>query len=117
MALARHAGDPLTESAALDQLTSVQLARGEARAAAASALRRIELLAPLQATAASGMEFYDAFCMATECAIASGDLQVARHLAECVRDLPSHREEAHLTTARLIVVTALAGGWMSAHPG
>ena len=111
MALARHAGDPLTESAALDQLTSVQLARGEARAAAASALRRIELLAPLQATAASGMEFYDAFCMATECAIATGDLQVARYLAECVRDLPSHREEAHLTTARLMVVTALAGGW------
>ena len=35
MALARHAGDPLTESAALDQLTSVQLARGEARGSAA----------------------------------------------------------------------------------
>ncbi len=111
MALARLAGDPLTESAALDQLTSVQLANGEARAAAASALRRIELLAPSQATAASGLEFYDAFCMATECAIATGDLQVARHLAECVRDLPSHREEGHLTTARLMVVTALAGGW------
>ncbi len=111
MSLARHAGDPLTESAALDQLTSAQLARGEAHAAAASALRRIELLAPVQATAASGMEFYDAFCMATECAIATGDLQVARQLAECVRDLPSHREEGHLATGRLIVVTALAGGW------
>jgi hypothetical protein len=46
MTLARQAGDPLTESAALDQLTSVQLARGEVRAAAASALRRTELLAP-----------------------------------------------------------------------
>jgi hypothetical protein len=38
--LARRAGDPLTESAALDELTSVQLARGEIRGALASALRR-----------------------------------------------------------------------------
>jgi predicted ATPase/DNA-binding CsgD family transcriptional regulator len=111
MTLACRAGDPLAESAALDQLTSVQLARGEVRAAAASALRRTELLAPLQATAAAGMEFYDAFCMATECAIAAGDLRGARGLAEHVRDLPSHREEGHLTTARLIVVTALADDW------
>ena len=111
MTLACRAGDPLAESAALDQLTSVQLARGEVRSAAASALRRTELLAPLQATAAAGMEFYDAFCMATECAIAAGDLRGARGLAEQVRDLPSHREEGHLATARLIVVTALAGDW------
>jgi predicted ATPase/DNA-binding CsgD family transcriptional regulator len=53
MDLARQAGDPLAESAALDQLTSVQLARGEVRAAAASSLRRTELLAPLQTTAAA----------------------------------------------------------------
>ena len=46
--LARRVGDPLTESAALDQLTAVQLARGELRAAAASALRRTELLAPMR---------------------------------------------------------------------
>jgi predicted ATPase/DNA-binding CsgD family transcriptional regulator len=111
MTLAHRAGDPLTESAALDQLTSVQLARGEVRAAAASALRRTELLAPLQATAASGIEFYDAFCMAAECAITAGDLRAARQLAERVRDLPSHREEGHLATARVIVVAALAGDW------
>jgi hypothetical protein len=111
MTLARQAGDPLTESAALDQLTSVQLARGEVRAAAASAMRRLELLAPLQATPASGMEFSDAFSMATECTVAAGDLRTARQLAECVRDLPFHREEGHLATARLIVVTALAGDW------
>jgi hypothetical protein len=35
--LARRVGDPLTESAALDQLTAIQLARGEVRAATASA--------------------------------------------------------------------------------
>ncbi len=114
MALARQAGDPLAESAALDQLTSVQLALGEVRAAAASALRRTELLAPVPATAAAGMEFYDAFCMATECAVAAGDLRGARKLAERVAALPSHREEGHLTTARLIVVAALAGDWTQA---
>ena len=54
--LARRAGDPLTESAALDELTSVQLARGEIRGALASALRRTEALDPLPVTARSGLE-------------------------------------------------------------
>ena len=109
--LARRVGDPLTESAALDQLTAVQLAHGEVRAAAASALRRTELLAAVPVTAVSGFEFADAFLMAAECAIAAGDLRSARALAERSRDLPFYREEGHLATARLIVVTALAGDW------
>ena len=49
--------------------------------------------------------------MAAECATAAGDLRTARQLAERVRDLPFHREEGHLATARLIVVTTLAGDW------
>ncbi len=109
--LARRVGDPLTESAALDQLTAVQLAHGEVRAAAASALRRTELLAAVPVTAVSGFEFADAFLMAAECGIAAGDLRSARALAERSRDLPFYREEGHLATARLIVVTALAGDW------
>ncbi|HEY3716818.1 MAG TPA: LuxR C-terminal-related transcriptional regulator [Jatrophihabitantaceae bacterium] len=109
IALAREVGDPLTESAALDQLTSIQLARGDVRVAAASALRRTELLDPLPVTAVSAIEFFDAFGMATDGAIAVGDLPGARHLAERLRDLPFHREEAHLATGRLIVVAALAG--------
>jgi len=57
IALARRAGDPLAESAALDLQTSAQLARGDIRAAAASALRRTELLAPLRRRAiACGLE-------------------------------------------------------------
>lgn len=111
LALARRAGDPLTESAALDSLTAVQLAAGEVRAAAASTLRRIELLAPLPMTAAAGIEFSDAYAMATDCAVASGDLRAARVLAGRYRDLPYHREEAHLYVSRLILVTALAGDW------
>jgi hypothetical protein len=109
--LARRIGDPLIESAALDRLTAVQLARGEVRAAATSALRRTELLAPMRVTAASAFEFFDGFVTASECAVAAGDLPVARRMAERLRDLPFYREEGHLATARLLLVTALAGDW------
>jgi predicted ATPase/DNA-binding CsgD family transcriptional regulator len=114
IALARRVGDPLIESAALDQLTAVQLARGEVRAAAASALRRTELLAPMPMTAVAALEFFDGLIMAAECAVAAGDLPAARGLAERLRDLPFHREEGHLATARLLVVTVLAGDWSEA---
>ncbi|MDT4956865.1 MAG: hypothetical protein QOD31_664 [Pseudonocardiales bacterium] len=113
LTLARHIDDPMIESAALDQLTAVQLARGEVRAAAQSALRRIELL-PMQVTAAAALEFFDGFGMAADCSVAAGDLQAARKLAERLRDLPFHHEEGHLATARLLVVTVLAGDWPEA---
>jgi hypothetical protein len=54
---------------------------------------------------------FDACQMAAETAVAAGDLTAARELAENVRDLPFYREEGHLATARLLVVTALAGDW------
>ncbi len=107
--LARRADDPLAESAALDQLTAVQLARGEVRDAAATALRRTELLAPMTVTAIAGLEFFDGLLMASDCAAAAGDLPAARRHAERLRDLPFYREEGHLATARLLVVTVLAG--------
>ncbi|MDQ0946512.1 putative ATPase/DNA-binding CsgD family transcriptional regulator [Streptomyces phaeochromogenes] len=111
LTLARRIDDPLIESAALDQLTAVQLGRGEVRAAAASAMRRTELLAPLQVTATTGLEFFDGFGMADHCAVAAGDLRAARKHAERLRDLPFYREEGHLATRRMLVVTALAGDW------
>ena len=49
--------------------------------------------------------------MAAECAIAAGDFDGGRSLAQALHDLPMHREEAHLATARLIVLTALTGEW------
>ncbi|MDT4981512.1 MAG: hypothetical protein QOG07_3391, partial [Pseudonocardiales bacterium] len=85
----------------------------EVRAAAQSALRRIELL-PMQVTAAAALEFFDGFGMAADCSVAAGDLQAARKLAERLRDLPFHHEEGHLATARLLVVTVLAGDWPEA---
>lgn len=109
--LARAAGDPVIESAALDLLTSAQLARGDLRDAAATSLRRTELLAPLPVRAEIGLELSDGYHMACESALAAGDLAGARRLAEAARDLPFHREEGHLATSRLIIVTALSGDW------
>lgn len=114
LTLARRINDPLIESAALDQLTTVQLARGDVRAAAASSLRRTELLAPIAVTAVAGMEFFDGLVMAAECAVAAGDLPAARRLGERLRDLPFYREEGHLATSRLLLVTVLAGDWSQA---
>jgi predicted ATPase len=112
IALSREAGDPLGESAALDSLTGVYLARGEIRAAAATAVRRPELLEGLPMRAdTSGLELSDAYFMVAETAIAAGDLVSARRFAERIQDLPFHREEGHLATGRLLVVTALAGEW------
>jgi hypothetical protein len=65
-------------------------------------------------TAAAGLEFFDGFIMASECAVAAGDLPAARTLAERLRDLPFYREEGHLATSRLLVVTVLAGDWPEA---
>ncbi|GAB1818747.1 ATP-binding protein [Herbidospora sp. RD11066] len=111
IALAREAGDPLAESAALDGLTAIQLTRGELGAALASALRRTEILDGLRVTAVSGLEAFDSLYIAAECAVTVGDLRTARVMSERIRELPFHREEGHLATSRLIVVTALAGDW------
>jgi predicted ATPase/DNA-binding CsgD family transcriptional regulator len=112
--LARRSGDPLAESAALDRLTTVQLAGGDGRAALASALRRIDLLTPVALDASAGFEVSDAHIMAVESAIAAGDLREARRVAERVRDLPSHREVGHVAVARLMTVSSLDGDWDSA---
>jgi hypothetical protein len=69
------------------------------------------LLAVLPVRADTGLEISDPFCMAAETAVGAGDLPAARRLAERVRDLPFYREEGHLATARLLIVTALAGDW------
>jgi predicted ATPase/DNA-binding CsgD family transcriptional regulator len=113
LGLARRIGDTLTESAALDLLTSIHLVRGEVGAAAASAWRRTELLAPLPATAESGIEYRDALGMAEMCAVAVGDLPGARNLAERIAELPFHSEGGggHQVASRLIVVDVLAGDW------
>ena len=109
--LARATDDRLAQSAALDQLTSIQLVAGDLGAAAASTILRTELLEDMPATAMTGFEMFDGLIMATECAIATGDLAGARRLAQRLRDLSFYRRERHIATSRLLVVTVLAGDW------
>jgi predicted ATPase/DNA-binding CsgD family transcriptional regulator len=109
--LARVAGDPLAESAALDVLTSIQLAFGDLQGALDSSVRRTELLAGIPVTAESALEFFDAYQMAAQCAVSAGDLRAAHRLGEGLCDLPFYREEDHLATSRLIVVGLLSGAW------
>ena len=109
--ITRRLDDPLAVSAALDALTSIQLTAGEVQEAAASTLQRLELLAPLRMTAGAGLEFADAVNMATDCALAVGDLRGAHRFAEQASLLPFQREEPHLALSRLILSAALAGRW------
>jgi predicted ATPase len=109
--LARRAGDVLAESAALDQITATQLARGDVAAGAASARRRTKLLAGMHERPDAGFEVRDALTMASETALGAGDVATARAFAERLVDLPAYREEGHLAAARLMVVESLAGDW------
>ena len=108
---ARAAGDRIGESAALDQLTAIHTAAGNLQESMRSAVLRTELLAPLPVTAESALEFFDAFQMASQCAVAAGHLREAHRLGEGLCDLPFYREEDHLATSRLIVVGLLTGAW------
>jgi predicted ATPase/DNA-binding CsgD family transcriptional regulator len=109
--LARAAGDRIGESAALDQLTAIHTAAGNLQESMRSAVLRTELLAPLPVTAESALEFFDAFQMASQCAVAAGHLREAHRLGEGLCELPFYREEDHLATSRLIVVGLLSGAW------
>jgi hypothetical protein len=109
--LALGAGDPLGASAALDALTSAQLAAGELSSSLASAVRRTELLAPLPFSPESALEFFDCFQMVAQCALAAGDLAAARRWSEELCELPFYREEDHLAHSRLVLVAMLTGNW------
>jgi hypothetical protein len=109
--LSRRSGDPLAESAALDQFTATQLAHGHIHEAAASVRRRIDLLADVPLSAAMGFELVDSYQMATETSLGAGDLPAALRYAEAVHAAPIYREEPHLGTSRLLTVEALRGQW------
>jgi len=109
--LAGAAGDLPGQSAALDVLTSGQLAAGEVRAAMASAVRRTELLSAVPLTPDCALEVSDAYQMASECALAAGELREAQRLGEGLCNLSFVREEDHLATSRLVIVHLLSGEW------
>jgi predicted ATPase/DNA-binding CsgD family transcriptional regulator len=107
--LARQVGDVRLESAALDQMTVQQLRRGDVRVAAATSIRRIELLAPQMPRPDLAFEYSDALHMASLTSIGAGDLATARLYAQQRHDLPFHREEMHLAVDWLLVRAAVAG--------
>jgi predicted ATPase/DNA-binding CsgD family transcriptional regulator len=107
--LARRAGDARLESAALDQLTSVQLARGEWDGAAVSVRRRVDLLAGRVDDVEMAWEYADALHMAPLVYLTAGDFEGARRYARQRGELPFFREAAHLAVPWLLTTAALAG--------
>ncbi|AQA21690.1 bacterial regulatory, luxR family protein [Rhodococcus sp. MTM3W5.2] len=107
--LAHRTGDPLAESAALDTLTGAQSWSGDAFAAAATARRRITLLASAPPTPTGTHELIDALGEATEAGLGVGDLPGARRWARQLADHPMLAEVGHRATSQLLVADALAG--------
>ncbi|MFG1784694.1 ATP-binding protein [Rhodococcus oryzae] len=107
--LAHRTGDPLAESAALDTLTGAQSWAGDAFTAAATARRRITLLASAPPTPTGTHELIDALGEATEAGLGVGDLPGARRWARQLADHPMLAEVGHRATSQLLVADALAG--------
>src|SRR4029453_8114523 len=107
--LARRLDDPLAECAALFALTGAQRRAGDNFAAAATAQRRVDLLASLPVTPGTTDELIDALLIATATSIGAGDLPAARRWGRQLRDLPALAEVGHVATSRLLMADALAG--------
>ncbi|MER7345494.1 LuxR C-terminal-related transcriptional regulator [Streptomyces aurantiacus] len=109
VALARRAGDPVAESAALDALSGAQSWAGESFATAAAARRRIDILASAPPTPASTHELMDALAMAAGTTVGVGELPEARQWGRRLADHPLLAEAGHHATAWLLVADAFAG--------
>jgi hypothetical protein len=107
--LARRVGDARLESAALDQLTSVQLAIGDRTAAQASIRRRLELLTGRGLDVEMAWEYSDTVHMAPMVFLASGDLAAARRYSQLRAAVPLFQEAAHLAVPWTLTTAALAG--------
>ncbi|WP_370367736.1 LuxR C-terminal-related transcriptional regulator [Catenulispora sp. GP43] len=107
--LARRAGDPLAESAALDTLVGARSWAGDAFAAAATARRRAALLESVADTPAGTLELIEALTEATEAGVGTGDLPGARRWARRLADHPLLAEVGHRATGGLLVTGALSG--------
>ncbi|MEV6973293.1 LuxR C-terminal-related transcriptional regulator [Kitasatospora sp. NPDC093806] len=107
--LARRAGDPVAESAALDALSGARSWAGHPFAAAAAARRRTELLAPAPRTPAATHERVDALAMAAATALGIGELPQAARWGRQLADHPLLAEVGHHATSWLLVADAFAG--------
>ncbi|MGW0845492.1 ATP-binding protein [Streptomyces sp. NPDC002787] len=107
--LARRAGDPVAESAALDALSGARTWAGDPFGAAAAARRRIDVLAPLPHTPAVTHERMDALAMAAGTALGVGALPQARRWGGQLAGHPLFAEVEHHASSWLLVADAFAG--------
>jgi len=107
--MARQAGDPTVEDAALDLLTAVHLKLDDLPAAVAAVRRRESLISSLPMEAMNGFEHSDHLLYGSEVLLAAGDLPAAGEYGERLARLPFNRDEEHLGLARKLKVDALAG--------
>ncbi|MFI0454371.1 ATP-binding protein [Actinomadura sp. 6N118] len=107
--LTHRTGDPLAESAALDVLTGALSWAGDSFAAAATARRRITLLAAKPETPAATHELIEALGEATEASLGTGDLPGARRWGRQLADHPLLAEVGHRAISWLLVADALSG--------
>ncbi|MFH9861972.1 ATP-binding protein [Streptomyces sp. NPDC017202] len=107
--LARRAGDPVAESAALDALSGALTWAGDSFGAAAAARRRIAVLEPVPPTPAATHERMDALAMAAGTALGVGDLPQARRWGGRLAAHPLFAEVGHHATSWLLIADAFAG--------
>ncbi|MFF9061072.1 ATP-binding protein [Streptomyces sp. NPDC014882] len=107
--LARRAGDPVAESAALDALSGALTWAGDSFGAAAAARRRIAVLEPVPHTPAATHERMDALAMAAGTALGVGDLPRARRWGGQLAAHPLFAEVGHHATSWLLIADAFAG--------
>ncbi|MFJ9574935.1 ATP-binding protein [Streptomyces sp. NPDC101191] len=107
--LARRAGDPVAQSAALDALSGAQSWAGETFAAAAAARARIDVLASAPHTPARTHELTDALAMAAATAVGAGELAAARRWGSRLAEQPQLAEVGDHATSWLLVADAFAG--------
>lgn len=109
VALARAAGDPVGESAALDALSGARTWSGDSFGAADAARRRIGLLASVPHGPVATHELMDALAMAAGTALGVGNLAQAREWGVQLADQPLFAEVRHHATSWLLVTDAFAG--------
>ncbi|MFJ5775503.1 ATP-binding protein [Streptomyces sp. NPDC093094] len=107
--LARRAGDPVAESAALDALSGARSWDGDPFAAASAARRRIDVLASAPPGPAAAHELMDALAMAAGTAVGAGRLPEARRWGRQLAGHPLLAEVGHHATSWLLVADAFAG--------
>jgi predicted ATPase/DNA-binding CsgD family transcriptional regulator len=109
VALARQAGDPTLEDAALDLLTALHLRFNDLPAAVDTVRRRDELVESLPMSPGNGFEHSDHLLYGSEVLLAAGDVGGAADYADRAARLPFHRDDHFLGLARQLKVNAIAG--------